>query len=555
MLSKYVCPLRSIILLAVVLTSFPDSAEAATVNELIAEKGAIFPYILDTVTPIPEFPSPDILIDKDGWFLVPEGVTECSFRGDTIILNDRILIRIRKNGSESDIYSLLESGPAFRARVTPTSTTGSPAVIDSIRIVENNPGAVEIATDFVAEQHTNTFALRLTPASSIVELIGMENVNSISIRNNWEYVVVPNFFADDMVFRGSPMGTNWVFLPAEQFLLAMADGGDSILMTVWDSPGRTAKAVFSGEPPQSHPEALELGMKASAKIWLAFLESPGIWSARSSPHENSKQDSARFSPPFPGKWRVNLLKDGGFATSCTNESGVCSMSPHGSFLLYPIDRTKDTPITQFCPVDILRNALGVGPCQYVLDSEQIAVEDYPTPDRVADWVESLAAKNRQSRYAEQIRDTCTDMLALLSETRSRTDTYRRSAREIASLCKTAEQQNPDTAQLLQRIRMTMETMESDIARRTADSAGQESMETLCARISTLIAKPDSGAEISAVCSKIRSIGAVGDYTLSKCRMSFRWVDCLCRMGMEQTPDHSESYREIQSTLHQFLVNE
>jgi len=65
MLSKYVCPLRSIILLAVVLTSFPDSAEAATVNELIAEKGAIFPYILDTVTPIPESPSPDILIDKD----------------------------------------------------------------------------------------------------------------------------------------------------------------------------------------------------------------------------------------------------------------------------------------------------------------------------------------------------------------------------------------------------------------------------------------------------------------------------------------------------------
>ena len=38
-------------------------------------------------------------------------------------------------------------------------------------------------------------------------------------------------------------------------------------------------------------------------------------------------------------------------------------------LVYPSDRKKDTPLATFTPVDIVRNTLGVGPCEYVLDRE------------------------------------------------------------------------------------------------------------------------------------------------------------------------------------------
>ncbi len=552
--SKYNSRISHITVLAVILLYLPGTLGAATVNELIAEKGAIFPYILDTVTPIPETPDPIVFVDKDGWTLIAEDTTDHSFQGDTIILNDRILIIVRKNGSTVDIYSLLDNGPAFRARLTPATEADSPPTIDMIRIVENTPGAVEIAVGFAVERIIETFAFRLTPASSIVEIICMENTDSISIRNDSEYVVIPNFFADDMVFGGSAVETNSVFLPAEQFLLALGASGDSIVTAVWDSPAYTAKAIFSDQTPQSCPNSLELDLKESAKIWLAFLETPGIWSTRSSPEGDSGQKAAP-SAPFPAKWRINLLKENGFAISQTCETEFPSTAEQDSFLLYPIDRTKDTPITQFCPVDILRNTLGVGPCQYVLDSEKIAVEDYPTPDRVADWIGNLFSKNRQSRYAEQIQKKCTDMLTLLSETRSRIDGYRACAKEIAELCKTTEQQNPNMAQSLRKIQMTIETMESDISRRSADSVGQESMETLCSQILTLVAKPDSAAEMSAICSKMRSIGAVDDYALSKCRMSFRWMDCLCRMGMEQAPDHLKIYQEIQNIMRNFLARE
>jgi hypothetical protein len=41
----------------------------------------------------------------------------------------------------------------------------------------------------------------------------------------------------------------------------------------------------------------------------------------------------------------------------------------GPVLIYPITRLAQTPVTSYTPVDIVRNTLGVGPCQYLLDVE------------------------------------------------------------------------------------------------------------------------------------------------------------------------------------------
>ena len=41
----------------------------------------------------------------------------------------------------------------------------------------------------------------------------------------------------------------------------------------------------------------------------------------------------------------------------------------GPAVIYPIQRTKDTPLREFTVVDIVRATLGVGPCEYILDVE------------------------------------------------------------------------------------------------------------------------------------------------------------------------------------------
>ncbi len=40
-------------------------------------------------------------------------------------------------------------------------------------------------------------------------------------------------------------------------------------------------------------------------------------------------------------------------------------------LIYPVDRTADTPVSTFTLVDVMRDTLGAGPCEYILDLEGI----------------------------------------------------------------------------------------------------------------------------------------------------------------------------------------
>jgi len=45
-------------------------------------------------------------------------------------------------------------------------------------------------------------------------------------------------------------------------------------------------------------------------------------------------------------------------------------------IIYSLDRISETPVSVFTPIDIMRNTLGQGPCEYVLDLESVA----PRPD-------------------------------------------------------------------------------------------------------------------------------------------------------------------------------
>src|SRR6202041_3223821 len=41
----------------------------------------------------------------------------------------------------------------------------------------------------------------------------------------------------------------------------------------------------------------------------------------------------------------------------------------GPVVVYPINRVKETPLDAYTVVDVMRNTLGVGPCEHILDLE------------------------------------------------------------------------------------------------------------------------------------------------------------------------------------------
>ena len=67
-------------------------------------------------------------------------------------------------------------------------------------------------------------------------------------------------------------------------------------------------------------------------------------------------------------------------------------------------------MTTFTPIDILRGTLGVGPCQYILQTEGLASDANPTPDNVMTWVEKQFSRKKEKKAADEIRERLAQMV-------------------------------------------------------------------------------------------------------------------------------------------------
>ena len=95
-----------------------------------------------------------------------------------------------------------------------------------------------------------------------------------------------------------------------------------------------------------------------------------------------------------------------------------------------MDRSQATPLTTFTPIDILRNTLGVGPCQYILQTEGLASDANPTPDNVMTWVEKQFSRKKEKKAADEIRERLAQMVEHVGQAQARIDQYRRMFAEV-----------------------------------------------------------------------------------------------------------------------------
>ncbi len=106
-------------------------------------------------------------------------------------------------------------------------------------------------------------------------------------------------------------------------------------------------------------------------------------------------------------------------------------------LVYAMDRSQATPLTTFTPIDILRGTLGVGPCQYILQTEGLASDANPTPDNVMTWIEKQFSRKKEKKAADEIRQRLAQMVEHIGQADARIDQYGRMFAEVEGLCDTA----------------------------------------------------------------------------------------------------------------------
>ena len=243
------------------------------------EPGTPSTYLFDTGTS-----SADVLpaakVDaKAGWTLVPEDDLTHKFRGDAVILNDRVAVVFRSAGTGAEVYGQTSAGPKHRVEISPRTQSGhKPTALSSVKIVENGPAAVTLVASFAMDGGNScSLKYRITAGQMIVEVRPGQRTDRLAVLAETRYVVIPDFFGHDMVF-----GPQTVSSPAiaaacrEHALVAVGCGqrrGD--VRVVVEPAGGDGTSIHGGAVPQIG--GCEIQAVADKPLWVACLEGTGLW--------------------------------------------------------------------------------------------------------------------------------------------------------------------------------------------------------------------------------------------------------------------------------------
>ncbi len=552
--------------------------------------GTPFVYLFDTGSRSPCRLASKGLADKHDWTRIPEDDTGHAPAGDAVVLNDKLVVVLRREGPGAEVYAQTRAGPRLRAVVmaAPRGAVGV-AGAPSIRIVENSLGAVTVEADFQAELRADrqddrqddgptdacTARFRITTGQPMLELTGGAAAGRFFVWSNTRYVVVPDFFADDMVFTASMCDLPRLGLPAGNFLLNLIGGGDCLLMCVWPSAEQQAYAVATGEGPDRAIRGCEVRGGEGKTLTVAVLERPGLWhGGQATPKDDPIAD---WKPPFDAAWRVDRVEDEPFTTSFDlskpqfeetflgdgprpehADAPVGANSEPGGeegarlSLVYPLDRNAATPLTALCPIDVLRNTLGVGPCQYVLETEGLATDTNPTPHEVADWVVKQFRANKQRESSGEVKRRLAAMADHVGRVEARIEAYAALAQAVRAECR-ARKDDAAARDAVETFTRILDEMERAIAAERSDGEPGARADELGGRIVELIGEENALDTCEALADEIHGIGDAQDKTLSSCRMAVRWLAQQARMGTIRNPRAAQFAHKIESRAKRFIA--
>ena len=370
--------------------------------------------IWDTGKPSAEPLAPAALEAKSGWTKVAEAG---AIKGDAVLTNGRLTAVIRRTG-DTDLYG----ASASRARVLLQGTNGQPvAKLDKIAVTEVSKGAIAVEIQGGAAAAT----LKLKKGDPALETSPGAGASRLRVEAPSRFVVFPDFFADDIVVDAAKVPIASIEAPSENFLLHLGGRNDAIVMAVFEHRDQDVRLSLAGDGEKRAFTGSEIQFGKSGKVWVSLLEGEGIWFTKTlDRRERGRVVPLGWKMPFPAYWRVDFTnsfelfdswdmllqtKEGGEFVRPTwfgeplqkvrpnrqmfdaaiggmlypafadpqgngfvqgfNEKGRMEISHVGPMLVYPINRLPTTPADQFTVVDIMRNTMGVGPCEHILDVE------------------------------------------------------------------------------------------------------------------------------------------------------------------------------------------
>ncbi|MGA2496836.1 MAG: hypothetical protein ABSH20_03800 [Tepidisphaeraceae bacterium] len=565
--------LRHLVIVLILVLSISIHPNAIAQPAAVADAPPPFACLFDTGTTSASPLLPETLAAKKGWTTVPEDNVTRAFAGDTVVQNDRVAIVLRRNAAGVELYSRSSGGFKYRAAILPLGAAGE-GILSLLKIIENSQAAVMLEAAFKTKSGAiTTFRFRVTAGESLVDLRGAQGASRLRICDQSQYVVIPDFFADDMVLDPAvENGSRRIGLPAENSLLGLTDNGGTIVACVWPSSRQNADLLLVGDVGKRTISGYEIDLPADGRLWIAVMEGRSIWHARRLPKQVDNMELALdWTPPFPARWRADFAAHDGIGRSfyfadaekaaSAKADASCFISMNRAIVrigdandmassrlvvIYPIERTRTTPLDVFCLVDIMRNALGVGPCQYVLDAEKLGTGETLTPEPVTHWIEKQFEKKVSKRDVDAIREQLAQMSLQVKRTDARIGQYIDVARNLSRICADYAK-TPESSTAANRFMAIADGMASPA------TAAFPAIEKLAADIAAQADREDASAKCQASLAGIRAAGSAQDYALGRLRMSARRLKQAARIVATTEPKAAEFAARIQQQAEQMLV--
>lgn len=578
--------------------------------------------LFDTGSVSPGPLSGSSLSKKAGWSKLPEGETDHKFRGDVVIANNRLAVVLRHNGAGAEVYSHGAQGPLPRAVLAPAfgqraaeTPNVEPVKLISVAVAENTPGEVAVEATFDTPGGGAVRLLyALGPGQAFVRTEARPGVSALHVEAPCRFVVLPDFFADDIVVDALEIPAAGAELPSENFLLHMLPGGEAVVMGVWNTRGQDARITLSGEGRRRAVKQSEIHYGKDGKVWVAVIEGPGVWHQ----HDVARDDAGKvieldWQAPYPAQWRVDWTKNdkltdswemltqrpnggyvkhgwfgqpesfgtpdwmqparqrwttvlGRFQYPCwVDKEGRGCLQPltrvvrfQGPALIYPINRVRATPLGALTVVDIVRATLGVGPCEYILDVEGQQKESRGIATCAArDKLNAIYKQKLQTQKRPEVEKALSDVLAFVQHIRARIEDYVAFGHEMLDYLAQHKKAHPELAEPLAKMETLTRKIDDYVARRKAGIGTPAEAVKLVEGFRTGLVGYEGGDALER-CQEfgkaITRIGGNQDELVGECRMAVKILRQQAGLAIAVDPQMAEVAKEIRRRTQAILRN-
>lgn len=458
--------------------------------------------------------------EKRSWPAIASGETGVAFKGHPVIINGRVLAVFDKVKGNVDLHAITTGGVASRTRLRLLAPTGTPTVrLDRVSLVENTRTAATVEAIYQTAEGTEISArFRLKRGEVALQIEPGKTAGRLRVECPGRFVVLPDFFADDIVIDARRIPLTHIEVPSENFLLHLTGSGDSIAMCVFENRQQDVKVALTGSGDHRMVTGSEIGFEGK-KIWVALLEETRLWHTRNiETADAGKTIPLDWKMPFPAQWRVDFTKSDDMSDSWemllqqkeggdylkpswlgagedrippnrsrwntvlgrypypvwSDPTGQGYLQPlthkalhlQGPLVLYPINRVKDTPLDSFTVVDVMRNTLGVGPCEHILDLEgQRSEYKGRATCSVRDRLGEIYGANQQKEKRADVEKALDDGLIFVTHIRGRITRYIEFGQKMRSYLADQRKLHPELADFITEMDRITQQIDTRVAAR------------------------------------------------------------------------------------------